>query len=157
MRNETINEIKGKRSCDVVSARGLETHAVGEQGLACPGRRDQNGRTVDFLDRPKRLGVHDVHGLERQTGLHFEGKSHGLEQFGGLPFPEAMEELSGEERAEDGRRGAAFLRREVRVPGRDTQAIALPRDRLPQDLGPGAQLPQAFDRAHGYFFEPRGT
>ncbi len=92
-----------------------------------------------------------------ETGLHLEREAHRLEELRGLLLAEAEEELAREERAEDGGRGAAFLRREVRVPGRRAQAVALPRHDLAEDLAPRAQLAQPLDGAHAYFFEPRGT
>ena len=157
MRIETINEIKRKRNCDVVSGRRLEAHAVGEERLARPGRRDQDRRTDDFLDGPERHGVDDVQRLDREAGLHLEREAHRLEELRGLLLAEAVQQLAREERAEDGGRRAALLRREVRVPRRRAQAVALPRNDLAEDLAPRAQLAQPLDGAPASFVEPRGT
>jgi hypothetical protein len=118
-----------------------------EPVAAEPDGRREDGRPVDLPDRLSGHGAGQPHGLDLEGGLRGEGPRHGLHERLGVPLPEPVEELAGEQGAEERRRRPPLAGRERGVHRRDEKAVRLPRREAGRDLELG----------HAYFFDLFGT
>src|SRR5439155_2167889 len=80
---------------------GTESNVVDEPRLPQGDRDREHHRAVHLLDRPHRLGVHEVERVEAHRGLGLERLSHDAHDLLRAPLAELVDELGREKRAEE--------------------------------------------------------